>query len=435
MPLEYRRPPPVRKKEPEPSRPADNVELSGQSPETTEFNEASVRECVRQLAETGRRFEEALSQYHELLTKQGETEASLQQIETRLKNEQRFAEIKAKAAKLLWATMRYLSSSSIVATGAAAGTYAFTGDAALASLAGASGALTGSAIEYGLTHLEKTHNRADQFYELYPELAPYLSERKRAERKKENESTNRRELTESLQTRLTDLRSQIHSIELEIDSLGSSGFALLPDHTALTAEPEMDEREARKKVQELVEHLQNAGRQLDELLGQYYEMTVLAEGAEAYYAMQKQSYADRELAIKMKVTARQIWKVIKTVHMTLSTGGIVGTFAYTQALQSQHPIAWAVTGTAIGAGMGWLYFKRFEPKVMFNNVPQPGLLDSNMAERVGTNTELQLASDPQLADHRSAMAEAQAAKDILKEQQDRLSRDLDAFIEKYPIKP
>lgn len=329
--------------------------------------------------------------------------------------------------------MRYLSSSSIVATGAAAGTYAFTGDAALASLAGASGALTGSAMEYGLTHLEQTHNRADQYYEQFPELAPYLSERKRAERKKESESTNRRELTESLQTRLTDLQGQIHNIEIEIDRLGSSGFALLSDHTAPTTEPEMDEQEAKRKVQELVEHLQNAGRQLDELLGQYYEMTVLAEGAEAYYAMEKQSYADRELAIKMKVTARQIWKVMKTVHMTLSTGGIVGTLTYMQALQSQHPIAWAVTGTAIGAGMGWLYFKRFEPKIMFNNLPTAGVY--SIAETVGTNEELQLASDPQLAERRSAMAEAQAARDILKEQQDRLSQELNAFMGKYPIKP
>ena len=186
---------------------------------------------------------------------------------------------KPKATKLAWAAVRYVTSSTIVGTGAGAATHIMTGDPSLTVLASAGGAMVGSAAEFGLSHLEETNDYPDKFFELYGPASLYMRDRKRREQNKEGSPANREAEITLLVEQLAALQEEITKIEREIDDIETAVKPYLRT-TSTSARCRLSREEAEAAVRALAEHLRTAGQRLNELLGQYFEMTVVAESAE-----------------------------------------------------------------------------------------------------------------------------------------------------------
>lgn len=393
----------------------------------------TLRAYLDHLAESSRRFDSALTHYHTLLQEQDEAEGNLLTLEQQYKNEQRFALLKAKATRLAWAAVRYVTSSTIVGTGAGAATHIMTGDPSLTVLASASGAMVGSAAEFGLSHLEKTNDYSDKFFELYGPTQAYMRDRKRREQNKEGSPTNREAEITLLVEQLSALQEEIGKIEREIDEIGSSGKALFKNPRAPRPADGSSREEAEAAVRALAEHLRTAGQRLNELLGQYFEMTVVAESAEHYLAARQQAYDSSKAAVQMRVTARKAWEMLKTAHMTIGTAGILGMAGlfYNHSHLGHFNTPMGILGGAVGAAIGWFQVSRLERKVWNRNIPRG---QYEIRDQLAVREDYQLATDPALRDAEELLNEAQVHRQQMQAEQTRISAELEAFMSKYPMR-
>ncbi|MFA6475098.1 MAG: hypothetical protein WCV88_02735 [Patescibacteria group bacterium] len=402
------------------------------TPRTGEATPETLRAYLDHLAESSRRFDSALTHYHTLLQEQDQAEGNLITLEQQYQNEQRFALLKAKATKLAWATIRYVTSSTIVGAGSGAAAHMLSGDPSFTILASAGGAMVGSALEFGLSHLEETNDYSDKFFELYEPTQAYMQDKKRREQNKDDNPTNREAEIKLLVEQLSALQTDIANLEKEIDDIGSSGQALFKDPRAPlpTADPARSEAEAA--VRALAEHLRTAGQRLNELLAQYFEMTVVAESAEHYLAARQQIYDRSKAAVQIRVTARQAWEMLKTAHMTLSAAGILGMAGYIyNAGQPGSNVPMAVLGGAVGSAIGWFQISRLEKKVWHKNIPHG---QYEISDQLAVREDYQLATDPALQEAEALLTEAQLHRQQMQAEQAKLSAELEAFMAKYPMK-
>lgn len=398
----------------------------------SEAKPETLRAYLNYLAESSRRFDAALHQYHLLLQQQEKAEGDLGVLEQQFKNEQRLALLKAKATKLAWATVRYVTSSSIVSTGAGAATYAVTGDPSLTVLAGTAGAMVGSAAEFSLSRLEQANDYSDKFFELYEPTRAYMQDKKRREQNKKDAPVKREAEISALTAQLLTLQDEITSLEHEIDELGTRGDPLYQAPKSKGLElPSQSQAEAEKAVQALVEHVRTAGERLNTLLAQYFEMTLVAESAEQYLTARQQAYDNRELMIQMKVTARKAWEMLKTAHITLGWAGIFGMNGYIfMASETAGSTPWGVAGGAVGAAIGWFQMSRLEKKVWNRNIP---VGQYEIRDQLAVREDYQKAIDPELRQRESLLTEAQRLRQRTLAEHAQLSAELEAFMAKYPM--
>ncbi len=378
------------------------------------------------LAESGRKFDSALSHYYKLLQAQEGAERSIQALEQLNQNSQRFAEIKAKAAKLAWAVTRYVTSSSIIGTGVGAGAYMLTKDPAMTALATAGGAMAGSAVEFGLSRMEESHDYSERWFAQYPELERYRAAKQRRAEQRAGTPENRNLQITTLTEELRSLREEIHEIELEIDRLGSDGNVKFKD----PRQPAVNEPEPA--VTNLIEQIRTAGQRLNELLAQYFELAVDAEDAEQYLAARQHAYDARDASIQLRVTAHQIWEMLKVAHITLGTAGIMGMAGvmYNVGQTGEPNIPMAALGAAAGAAIGWFQVSRVEKNIWQHNLPRGQYQAHDQAAR---HADFQKAIDPHLNQYGDELDQAQAEHTRLQAEQAKLSAELEAFMAKYPM--
>ncbi len=407
------------------------IERTVELPEVTEETRAEAREYIARLKDSGRRFDHALREYQELLKLQENKEADLDEIKEAFKTEIQFEALKAKATKLLWATMRHATSSSIVATGVAAETYAQTGDVMTTVVAAAAGALTGTAVELALSKAEEENDASEEYFARHPETAAYIA-KKRQRKEEEAKSGERIEGDVArLQAEIAIVQEDLTRLSGEIDRLAGLGLGLRlskPESKSVSA---MSPEDARLAVKKLAEELRTAGERMNTLLAEYHEMTQGAEGMEKYLEAQERALAIRDVTVQTKALARKAWEVAKEAHMVVGLSLMFGMGGYVMSALGQHQTEHAIAGAAFGAGIGWFFSARWEKNVLHQNIPYGQHATRN---RLAADVDLQRYLDPELNARQAILEATKLERDRLEEEQKRLSTEIDEFTKKFPMK-
>ncbi|MBU0670826.1 MAG: hypothetical protein ABH835_03515 [Patescibacteria group bacterium] len=389
--------------------------------EATEQDIEALRQCVAELKETGNKFDNALCQYQELLRAQENIELTIEQLEQAGANEQEVTRLKAKATKLMWASMRYLTSGAMIGTAAGATTYTFTKDPGLTALVGAGGALAGAVIENKLRTAEIKADRSKQYYRGHPETKAFMEKKDREAEAQANE-------TERLNEAYKNIQARIAEIETEIDDLGRSGFASLE----LTREEEMPQADNKEAIKAIAEKLQQLSMEFDQLLVEYFTLTKVVEEAEQNFQNQKLYHDFRNLQVTVNVLSRKAFELARRFNMTFAVGGMLGIGAgMLAAIKGYDPVSAGVAGASAGAAFNEFFFERWERNIVYNNVPKHTL---DHRYRTAMDLELQRFKDPQLQMDKELMEQARINRDSLLEEQARLNDELEEFVRRYPMK-
>lgn len=424
----------ARQREQQRTSTVDQVEGSIEQREISEQEVESLRTCIQEIRQISERFDDALAMYGELLQEQ-------ERLEVDLKTQQRVVEAKKEAialaekrTKLIFATLKYLTSSGLIGTLVGATTYAITRDAVSASMGGASGAMVGSVLEAGLSSAERESDLSGKYLQQLHGVDDIVERHRQWE---DQESNNDIATLSSLEQAYKKVSEQIDKLEQEIDLLGATGYALIPRKRQDKSETENERvltQEGKEKFLLLLRSMTETSKRLDEMLIEYKHLADLVDDAETDLERERLLYKQRDLQVQASVLSQKALQLAAATAKTVALGLGFGTSAYVLNGMYQlglDPSGAIAAGGAAGASLQYLYFERFERNVLYNNLPgghRTGTIRHQKNDELSANLDYQRGIDPELSARKGLIDQAKVYRDELTADQEASDQRIDEFL-------